>query len=119
MHKKSVIQPSTNVTQDWILSAIKQYEGAAVCSIVNMDFQQTAPVSTLCVYLWAIHTIWRPPLRFKIIIFKGVHEARIEANVAGELKNYSWIVKATAKSNASSSLDTFVLADLGTKLGRY
>ena len=45
VHKKSVIQPNTNVTQDWIISAIKQHEGVAMCSIVNMDFQQTAPVS--------------------------------------------------------------------------
>jgi len=93
VRKKSVIHPSTNITKDWFENAIKQHEGVANCSIINMDFNPAT---------------------------NGTYNAVIEANVGGEVNTYSWIIKETPKaSQASFDKDTFVITDLGLKLKRF
>ena len=44
----------------------------------------------------------------------------IEADVNGDIKTYSWVVKETPKSTGGTfDKDTFVITDLGMKFGRY
>ena len=58
---------------------------------------------------------------FIFYILQGVHNAVIEAEVKGEVETFNWIIKETPKtaSGASFDKDTFVIADLGVKFGRY
>ena len=44
VRKKSVIQPSTNVTKTWFQNAINQHEGVSNCNVINMDFTKTPSV---------------------------------------------------------------------------
>ena len=58
---------------------------------------------------------------FIFYILQGVHNAVIEAEVKGEVETFNWIIKETPKtaSRALFDKDTFVIADLGVKFGRY
>ena len=45
VRKKSVIQPTTIVTKDWIKNAVCSNEGVVNCEIVKMDFVQAGQVN--------------------------------------------------------------------------
>ena len=111
VRKKSVIQPSTNVTKTWFQNAINQHEGVSNCNVINMDFTKTPSVDIITKYL--VMTI----SNFNT---QGDQNAVIEADVNGDIKTYSWVVKETPKSTGGTfDKDTFVITDLGMKFGRY
>ena len=47
VRKKSVIQPSTNVTKTWFQNAINQHEGVINSSVIKMDFTKTPSVNPI------------------------------------------------------------------------
>ena len=49
---------------------------------------------------------------------QGVYRAAIEAVVGGAVKEYSWIIKDAPKAESAFDKDTFIVADLGRKMGR-
>ena len=111
VRKKSVIQPSTNVTKTWFQNAINQHEGVSNCNIINMDFTKTPSVDIIIIYL---------DMAISNFNTQGDQYAVIEADVNGDIKTYSWVVKETPKSTGGTfDKDTFVITDLGMKFGRY
>merc|ERR1712110_609951 len=91
--KKSVIQSSENVTKSWFLTALIKHEQSNNCNIIKLDLSKNQ---------------------------MGDQHAIIEAEVDGDIKTYSWIVKETPKiSDSSLDKDTLVIADLGVKFGRF
>ena len=111
VRKKSVIQPSTNVTKTWFQNAINQHEGVTNCSVIKMDFTKTPSVDINTKYLGMTVSHFNT---------KGDQNAVIEADVNGDIKTYSWVVKETPKSTGGTfDKDTFVITDLGMKFGRY
>jgi hypothetical protein len=49
---------------------------------------------------------------------QGVYTASVEADVDGAIKEYNWLIKDAPTNDASFDKDTFVIADLGRKMGR-
>eukprot|EP00092_Neocalanus_flemingeri_P006024 GFUD01006492.1.p1 GENE.GFUD01006492.1~~GFUD01006492.1.p1 ORF type:complete len:1066 (-),score=329.83 GFUD01006492.1:50-3049(-) len=92
VQKKGEIQQSTVVTKEWLQKAVNEFENNSFANVVNMDFS---------------------------LVSKGVYKATIEADVGGATKNYHWVIKDAPKSDATFNKDTFVIADLGIKMGRF
>merc|ERR1712013_295254 len=86
------IHPETIVTQEWIEKAISEFESESSVSVNKMDFTSVS---------------------------KGVYRAIIEAVVGGAVKEYSWIIKDTPKAESAFDKDTFIVADLGRKMGSF
>ena len=49
---------------------------------------------------------------------QGVYNASVEADVDGTIKKYNWVIKDAPTNDLSFDKDTFVIADLGRKMGR-
>merc|ERR1712013_370861 len=90
--KTSEIHPETIVTQEWIEKAISEFESESSVSVNKMDFT---------------------------LVSKGVYRAVIEAVVRGAMKEYSWIIKDAPKAESAFDKDTFIVADLGRKMGSF
>lgn len=92
VRKKSVIQPSTVVTRAWLEKAVKHHEHNDDVSIVDMQFD---------------------------LVKQGTYSAEIEAEVGGKAKKYNWTIKDAPRSSDSFSKDTFMVSDLGRKMGEF
>jgi len=91
VRKKSVIQPSTIVTREWLEKAVKHHEHNNNVNIVDMQFD---------------------------LVKQGTYSAQIEAEVGGKAKKYNWTIKDAPGSSDSFTKDTFMVSDLGKKNGR-
>jgi len=92
IEQKSDMQQATVVSKEWLENALKEHEQSSSANIVNMEFSSVS---------------------------KGVHKAAIEANINGSVKEYSLVIKDAPKNDLASDKDTFVVADLGRKFGRF
>merc|ERR1712123_434350 len=92
VRKTSEIQPETVVTREWLQKAVNEFENDSFANVIKMDFT---------------------------LVTKGTYQATIEADVSGSLKQYSWVIKDAPTSDVSFDKDTFVIADLGRKMGRF
>ena len=104
-----MIQSSENVTKSWFQSALIKHEQSNNCNIIKLDLSKNQMVRYFC--------FQNNLPRYEHL--KGDQHAIIEAEVDGDIKTYSWIVKETPKiSDSSLDKDTLVIADLGVKFGR-
>jgi hypothetical protein len=53
------------------------------------------------------------------LVTKGVYTATVEADVDGAISEYNWVIKDAPANDLSFDKDTFVIADLGRKMGRF
>ena len=99
------------MTKTWFQNAINQHEGVINSSVIKMDFTKTPSVDINTKYL---------DMAVTHFYTQGDQNAVIEADVNGDIKTYSWVVKETPKSTGGTfDKDTFVITDLGMKFGRY
>ena len=99
------------MTKTWFQNAINQHEGVINSSVIKMDFTKTPSVDINTKYLGMTVSNFNT---------QGDQNAVIEADVNGDIKTYSWVVKETPKSTGGTfDKDTFVITDLGMKFGRY